>query len=188
MVPPSEWRTWALQAAEAVRQLVNTPMGYRCRLVVLGGSMSEVTGNRIGSAHNLDLGREILSGILQALPDGIALAVQGCEHINRALVVEREVGERADLPLVTVWPVPEAGGSLAAAAMELMKDPVVVAGVQAQAGLDIGQTLIGMHLKPVAVPVRLGIRTIGHAVVTAAVTRPPLVGGARARHERPGLS
>ncbi len=144
--------------------------------------MSEVAGYPIGTAHNLELGRIVLAAVKEAVPPNIALAVQGCEHINRALVVERTTQEQFGWTAVSVWPVLEAGGSLAAAAMELMAEPVVVETVRAEAGVDIGQTLIGMHLRPVAVPLRVGPRQVGHAVVTAARCRPPLVGGPRAHY------
>ena len=113
---------------------------------------------------------------------GLFLAVQCCEHLNRALVVEEDALERFGLTEVTVHPVPEAGGSAASRAYELFDRPVVVESVTGDLGLDIGQTLIGMHLKRVAVPVRLSVRHIGDAVLTAARTRPPLIGGERAKY------
>ena len=113
---------------------------------------------------------------------GLYLAVQCCEHLNRALVVEEEAAERFGLTEVTVHPVPEAGGSAASRAFELFENPIVAESIVADLGMDIGQTLIGMHLKRVAVPVRLSVKTIGNAVLTAARTRPPLIGGERARY------
>lgn len=171
-----------------VRELcgIQTPMPLR--VLVLGGSVSEMMGKAIGTAHSVSIGRTMLRAVLDGVPDSVALAVQGCEHINRALVVERWAQEQYGWDLVEVWPVPEAGGSLAAAAMELYHDPVVVETIRAEAGLDIGQTLIGMHLRPVPVPVRLSRVRVGEAIVTAARCRPPLIGGARARYERPPVS
>ena len=110
------------------------------------------------------------------------LAQQCCEHLNRALVVEEEALDKYNLTQVTVHPVPHAGGSMASAAYETFKHPVVVEQIQAHLGLDIGQTLIGMHLKRVAVPVRLSVKKIGNAILTAARTRPPLIGGERAKY------
>ncbi|MBQ6913491.1 MAG: TIGR01440 family protein, partial [Acidaminococcaceae bacterium] len=113
---------------------------------------------------------------------GLYLAVQCCEHLNRALVVEEVAMDAFGLTQVTVHPVPEAGGSAASRAYELFDHPVVVETVTADLGMDIGQTLIGMHLKRVAVPVRLQVKTVGEAVLTAARTRPPLIGGERAKY------
>lgn len=156
-------------------------------LLVVGCSTSEVLGQRIGKASNVELGQLIASTLLEILsPRGIYLAAQGCEHINRALVVEREYQERHGLEEVTVWPVPKAGGAFAATAIELYRDPVMVRAVRAQAGMDIGHTLIGMHLQPVAVPVRLGVSRLGQACLVLARSRPPLVGGERAVYRRPG--
>lgn len=172
-------------ARGALEELIgrDVPNAYPLDLIVVGGSMSEVQGQAIGTRHSLDWGRAVLGALMEAATPW-PLAIQGCEHINRALVVERDVQRQWELPVVTVYPVPEAGGSLAAAAMELFSDPVVVARVEASAGLDIGQTLIGMHLKPVAVPIRLQHSRVGKAVVTAARSRPPLIGGPRAHYEK----
>ena len=115
--------------------------------------------------------------------NGLFLAAQCCEHLNRALVVEREAAERFNLEIVSAVPKPKAGGSFAAAAYLAYAEPVLVEHIKASAGLDIGSTLIGMHLKDVAVPLRLEIKTIGEASVTAARTRPKLIGGARAQYE-----
>jgi uncharacterized protein (TIGR01440 family) len=156
-------------------------------LLVVGCSTSEVLGYRIGKGSSLEVGQVIASTLLDILrPRGIYLAAQGCEHINRSLVVEREYQERHDLEEVTVWPVPRAGGAFASAAIELYRDPVMVRAVQAQAGMDIGHTLIGMHIKPVAVPVRLEVTHVGRACLVLARSRPPLVGGERAVYRRPG--
>ena len=112
--------------------------------------------------------------------NGIYLAAQCCEHLNRALVVERAAAEKYMLDEVCVRPMPKAGGSFATAVYDRMSDPVMVEHVKAHAGMDIGCTLIGMHLKDVAVPLRLSCKKIGDALVTAAYTRPKLIGGVRA--------
>jgi uncharacterized protein (TIGR01440 family) len=156
------------------------------QILIVGCSTSEVLGQLIGSAGS----NEVATAIMVALKDvcdrySVDLAIQCCEHLNRALVVERRVMERYHLEEVSVMPVPGAGGALAAKAMWDLSEPVVVERIQAHVGLDIGATLIGMHLKPVAVPVRLKQAFIGQARVTAARTRPKLVGGVRAVYELP---
>ena len=150
-------------------------------IVVIGCSTSEIGGGHIGSAGSPALAAFLLRE-LRAVADHhhVDLAIQCCEHLNRALVVERATMRRHNLPQVTVWPVWNAGGSLAATAMTTFTDPVVVETVSAGAGMDIGHTLIGMHLRPVAVPVRLSWKMIGHADLVLARTRPKLIGGARA--------
>jgi len=112
------------------------------------------------------------------------LAIQCCEHLNRALVTTRDAAEKYGWQEVTVRPVQHAGGAMATAAYENFVEPIIVEAISAHAGLDIGQTLIGMHLKRVAVPVRLSESKIGEAVLTAAWTRPPLIGGERAKYPR----
>lgn len=150
-------------------------------ILVVGCSTSEVQGERIGSAGSEETAEAIL-GSLQAAcrKAGINLAVQCCEHLNRALVVERAVLKDRHLIQVSAIPVLKAGGALAACAMKHFNHPVLAETIEADAGIDIGLTLIGMHLKRVAVPVRLNQKTIGQALVTAARTRPKLIGGARA--------
>ncbi|CAB3396275.1 TIGR01440 family protein [Kyrpidia spormannii] len=152
-------------------------------LLVVGASSSEIAGRRIGTAGSLEIGRAVARALREIRQRfGVPIAVQGCEHINRALVVERETAERFGLEEVRVVPVPEAGGAVASAAFRLWKDPVCVEAVRAHAGIDIGDTLIGMHLRPVAVPVRLKTDRVGAARVVAAKTRPKYVGGPRARY------
>lgn len=154
-------------------------------LVVVGCSTSEVLGKRIGTAGALDVAKAIYEPLKQfADKHGVTLAFQCCEHLNRALVMEREEAETRGYEEVTVIPVPHAGGSMAAYAYEHMKNPVVVEEIQADAGIDIGDTFIGMHLKKVAVPVRTSIRSIGQAHVTLAKTRPKLIGGERACYRK----
>ncbi|OLF47204.1 TIGR01440 family protein [Streptococcus cuniculi] len=154
------------------------------QLFVLGLSSSEVIGGHIGKHSSLEVGQVIVKTILDVLSErGIYLAVQGCEHVNRALVVERDFALAKDLEIVNVLPSLHAGGSGQLAAFEYMDDPVEVEFVTAYAGLDIGDTAIGMHVKHVQVPLRPTLRQIGHAHVTALASRPKLIGGARALYQ-----
>jgi len=116
-------------------------------------------------------------------PRGIGIAAQCCEHLNRALIVERETALRLGAEIVNVVPMPKAGGAFASAAYNNFRDPAAVAAIQADAGLDIGGTMIGMHLKRVAVPLRLSVRSIGQASLAAARVRPPFAGGERAVYD-----
>lgn len=166
---------------EAAEELIAAAAPKTGQIFVLGCSTSEVLGECIGTARSPEAAGAIVAALRQVTADhGLYLAVQCCEHLNRALVVEEEAVQRYGLTEVTVRPVPAAGGSVAACAYETFSRPVVVESVQAHLGLDIGQTLIGMHLKRVAVPVRLKVSKLGNAVLTAARTRPPLIGGERA--------
>jgi|CZCA01.1.fsa_nt_gi uncharacterized protein (TIGR01440 family) len=152
-------------------------------IVVVGCSTSEVMGRKIGSASSVDVAEAIMAGLLPVISENqLYLAIQCCEHLNRALVVEQECAERYRLERVTVIPHVAAGGALAAEAMKRFADPVVVESICAHAGLDIGDTFIGMHLKRVAVPVRLEVTKIGAGHLTAARTRPKLIGGERAHY------
>lgn len=155
------------------------------QLLVIGCSTSEVVGERIGTSGTLEVAEMIFRQLkkLQA-ETGIQLAFQCCEHLNRALVVERSVAEQRGFDEVSVVPVRKAGGAMATYAFEQLDDAVVVEFVKADAGMDIGHTLIGMHLKHVAVPVRVAQKQVGEAYVTLAKTRPKLIGGARAVYER----
>jgi uncharacterized protein (TIGR01440 family) len=154
------------------------------QIVVVGCSTSEIAGQKIGSASNMEIAWEVFSGLIGPVKEqNLYLAVQCCEHLNRALVVEEECAEKYGLEIVTVIPQPKAGGSLATMAMESLCKPVVVEWIAGHAGLDIGDTFIGMHLRPVAVPVRLDIKSIGQAHLTLARTRPKLIGGERARYK-----
>lgn len=171
------------QTRAAVEALLgeNRPGFNPVGLLAVGGSSSEIAGGVIGHDSTYALGEAAARAVVEACrAAGVAAAFQCCEHLNRALVMERAEAKRRGCEIVCVVPRPKAGGSLATAAWKLMADPVAVLEIRADAGLDIGQTLIGMHLRRVAVPVRLGIDRIGSAVVTAARTRPMLVGGERA--------
>ena len=156
------------------------------QVIVLGCSTSEVAGARIGQASNEAIGRTIIQAFLPIIrSQGLYLAVQCCEHLNRALVIEEEAAEKYNFELVTVVPVLKAGGACAAAAYRFFQEPVVVERVAAHAGLDIGDTEIGMHVIPVQVPVRLSVKKIGQAWVTCLKRRPKFIGGARAQYEPP---
>lgn len=172
-------RQQAANAAEAIVALAGLRKG---QILVVGCSSSEVAGHKIGSESSPEIAAEIFVGVQSALKEkGIYLAAQCCEHLNRAIIIEREAVPGA--AIVNVVPLPKAGGSFATAAYENFADPVALEGIQADAGLDIGGTLIGMHLKPVAVPVRLPQKAIGEAPLTAARTRPKFIGGARAQYD-----
>jgi|SRR5690625_619137 len=152
-------------------------------IFVIGCSTSEVAGEQIGTSGSEDIARLLYEGLSSLKKQtNIHLAFQGCEHINRSLVIERATLEKFNLDEVNVMPVPSAGGSMASYAYQHMTDPVVVEYIKADAGIDIGDTMIGMHLKPVAVPLRFKQQTIGQAHVTAARTRPKLIGGNRAQY------
>lgn len=176
-----DWSEITAAVEEAATELINVAGIKPGQVLVAGCSTSEITGRRIGTASSLEIGRAVVEGLLRATRAAqVYLATQCCEHLNRALVIEAGAARLYDLAVVTVVPAPKAGGSLATAAYTTLHRPVVVASLQAHAGLDIGATLIGMHLRPVAVPVRLQVKSIGSAPVTAARTRPPLIGGERA--------
>ena len=173
------------QVRAAITELVAQDKKFNpVKLLAIGCSSSEIAGGVIGHASAYELGEQVAAEILEiAKESGFACAFQCCEHLNRALVMEREAAEKYGYEIVCVVPQPKAGGSLATAAYRAMVDPVVVQEVKADAGIDIGRTLIGMHLRPVAVPVRLKTEKIGEALVIAARTRPRLIGGERARYE-----
>lgn len=155
-------------------------------IVAVGVSTSEVLGRQIGSAGSQSPAEQIYEGAARAVKRlGLEVVWQCCEHLNRALAAERSLAERMGWTIVSAVPVPKAGGSMASYAYRQMKDPCLVESVQAHAGLDIGETMIGMHLQPVAVPFRPSIRWIGEARVNAAYSRPKLIGGARAVYELP---
>lgn len=152
-------------------------------IFVLGLSSSEVVGGHIGQSSSLEVGQIIVKTILDILEEkGIFLAVQGCEHLNRALVVERALANKKGLEIVNVLPTLHAGGSGQLAAFQYMKNPVEVEFIVAQAGLDIGDTAIGMHVKHVQIPIRPILKELGAAHVTALASRPKLIGGARAAY------
>lgn len=176
---------WQLQLEETLSELEQQIQFRKGQVFVVGCSTSEVAGKRIGTGGTLDIAEDLYEPLQNfAERHRIYLAFQGCEHINRALTIEREAAEKYGWEPVTVVPMPKAGGSMSAFAYTSMKDPVVVEEVQAHAGIDIGQTMIGMHLKRVAVPLRTSVKLVGEAIVSAATTRPKLIGGVRARYDR----
>ncbi len=153
-------------------------------ILVVGCSSSEILGEKIGTHSAPEVGRAVAEGILDACREqGVYLAAQCCEHLNRALILEREAADRRGYMIVNAVPQPKAGGSFATAVYGLMKQPVAVEHIAAEAGLDIGGTLMGMHLKEVAVPCRLQAKTLGNAILLAARTRPKFIGGERAHYD-----
>jgi uncharacterized protein (TIGR01440 family) len=154
------------------------------QLFVVGCSTSEVAGALIGTAGTEEVAAILFEELqLFASRHDMYLVFQGCEHINRALTLEYEAALHYSLEEVSVIPVRSAGGSMSAYAYKQFKQPVVVESIAAHAGIDIGQTLIGMHLKAVAVPVRTSVKTVGEAIVTIATTRPKKIGGERAVYQ-----
>ena len=170
------------QAYEAASEICEKAGLKKGQILAVGCSTSEVCGDRIGSNSNIDAAEAVFDGIFTALSErGIYLAAQCCEHLNRAIVTERAAVPYGEA--VNAVPQPKAGGSFAATAYRRFKDPVVLEEIRADAGLDIGDTLIGMHLKKVAVPVRLEQNVIGSAHLTSARTRPKFIGGERAVYD-----
>ena len=177
------YSTISAQASAAMEELIAASQVKSGALIVVGCSSSEIAGEKIGSGSSPEAAEAVVTAIMPVLERcGLHLAAQCCEHLNRALIVERSVAEKLGLEIVCVRPQPHAGGSFATAVYAHMQDPVAVEFVRADAGLDIGCTMIGMHLKHVAVPLRLETRYIGQALVQAARTRPKLIGGERAAY------
>lgn len=174
------------QVREIVEELTLAAHLGPGKLLVIGVSTSEVGGQRIGTSGALDVAEQLYSGIESVrVKYGFDIAYQCCEHLNRALVLERSVLDSLRLTEVAAVPVRHAGGSMAATVYRKLNDPCLAESLEAHAGLDIGETLIGMHLKRVAVPFRPEHRYIGQARVTAAITRPKLIGGERAVYAMP---
>ena len=172
-----------IQAANAVRELCDIAKLKSGDIFVVGCSSSEIVGEKIGKGSSVEAANAVYEGIASVLSErGIFLAAQCCEHLNRALVVERECAEKYGLDEVTVMPQPKAGGSFATAAYKNFKEPAMVEFIKAHAGIDIGDTMIGMHLRHVAVPVRISIKKIGEANLVCAKTRAKLIGGVRAHY------
>ena len=173
-----------LQAQTVITELLDQASLRPGALLVVGCSSSEMVGTQIGKGSSMEAAQAAFRGIFPVLQEqGIALAVQCCEHLNRALIIEREVAERKGYEIVNVMPQPHAGGSFAVTAWNAFVDPVAVETIQADAGIDIGGTLIGMHLRRVAVPVRTSLDHIGEAIVLCARTRPKYIGGPRAMYQ-----
>jgi uncharacterized protein (TIGR01440 family) len=165
----------------AANEIVEIGKLKKGEILVVGCSTSEITGSKIGTQSVPEVAESVCKAIKDVLDEkGIYLAAQCCEHLNRALIVERECLERYNLPEVCVMPHPHAGGSWATKVWNEFDSPAAVESISAHAGIDIGLTLIGMHLKAVAVPVRVSLSKIGSATITCARTRPKLIGGCRA--------
>ncbi|WP_071429467.1 TIGR01440 family protein [Angelakisella massiliensis] len=174
-----------LLCRQATEELINIAKLSPGDLLVVGCSSSEVLGERIGTNSSTDVAGAILEGILPVCREHeIFLAAQCCEHLNRALILERQAALARGLELVNVVPQPKAGGSFATAFYNACQKPAAVEHIRAQAGMDIGDTLIGMHLADVAVPVRLSMRRIGQANLVCARTRPKFIGGQRAHYDQ----
>lgn len=172
------------QGYELTKELIETAGMKEGQILVIGCSSSEVVGRKIGSFSSLEVADALFCGIYKATKEAkLFLAAQCCEHLNRALILEEEAANKYGYEEVNVVPQPKAGGSFATAAYKYMKNPVAVEHIRAHAGMDIGDTLIGMHLKDVAVPVRLSSDKIGEAHVVCARTRAKFVGGERAMYD-----
>ncbi|MEK4951723.1 TIGR01440 family protein [Bacillus sp. FSL W8-1127] len=175
---------WEKQLSLILREFQEQAQLKKGQIFVVGCSTSEVAGKKIGTSGTISIAEAIFNKLQSfAKQNGIFLAFQCCEHLNRALVVEKELAIRERLEEVSVVPVPQAGGAMAAFAYRHLQDPTVVEFIKADAGIDIGDTFIGMHLKHVAVPVRVSVKTLGEAHVTLAKTRPKLIGGPRAVYD-----
>lgn len=172
------------EAALVTTELLSQAKLDQGDILIVGCSSSEVAGEKIGTFSSVETAQAVFEGIYEvALENGIFLAAQCCEHLNRAVITEKEAVIRERLTRVNVIPKPKAGGSFAATAYERLKEPAAVEHIRAQAGIDIGDTLIGMHLQEVAVPVRTTLKQIGNAHVVCARTRAKFTGGARAVYD-----
>ncbi len=172
------------QAQLAAKELVEKAEVKSGDIVVIGCSTSEVIGEKIGTSGTVEVAQQIFDGLNSVFSEkGIYIAAQCCEHLNRAIIIESEKADKLGLEKVCVVPHPRAGGSFATAAWHTMKNPAAVEEIKADAGIDIGFTLIGMHLKRVAVPLRLENNVIGEAKLNAAKTRAKYIGGERAKYE-----
>jgi len=175
-------------ATAALTELLATAQLKPGDLLVIGCSSSEMVGEKIGTHSSVDAANVLAQAVLPLFKEaGVHLAVQCCEHLNRALIMESAVAEKFGYEPVNVVPQPKAGGSFATAVWERMDAPTAVEHIRAHAGLDIGGTLIGMHLREVAVPVRLSVKTVGEAPILCARTRPKFIGGVRAVYDETKL-
>lgn len=172
-----------LQVKTALGELLDQTNYRRGDIVVIGCSSSEILGAKIGSVGSLEAAGAVYDGVMETLKErGLYLAAQCCEHLNRALVIEREAADRYRLNEVNAVPQMHAGGSFGTVTWQRMQEPVLVEHIEAVAGMDIGGTLIGMHLRPVAVPVRVSVDHIGEAILILARSRAKFIGGERARY------
>ncbi len=171
------------ETAQALSELLAQTHYRAGDIVVIGCSSSEILGAKIGTVGNLDAAGAVYDGVAPLLKEReLYLAAQCCEHLNRALVIERAAADAHGLDEVNAVPQMHAGGSFGTIVFKRMEDPVLVEGVRAVAGMDIGGTLIGMHMKPVAVPVRVSIDHIGEAILILARSRAKFIGGERAHY------
>lgn len=171
------------QAKTAVLEIIEQAKIGKESIFVVGCSSSTVKGENYGKASSMEIAQAIFDGIYPELKSrGIFLAAQCCEHLNRAIITEREAAEKLREPEVNVVPQPKAGGSFATITYNTLENPVAVEHIKADAGIDIGGVLIGMHLKEVAVPLVISVKNIGKAHITSARTRPKFIGGERARY------
>lgn len=176
------------EAYEAACEILEFANLKRGNLFVVGCSTSEVIGGKIGTASSPETAQAVFAGIYRATQEkGVYLAAQCCEHLNRALILEAEAAQKYGYEEVNVVPQPKAGGSFSTVAYHTFKEPVAVEHMKAHAGMDIGDTFIGMHLKDVAVPVRISHKSIGEAHVTCARTRAKFIGGIRAVYDERNL-
>ena len=172
----------------AVSELLATANLKAGDIFVIGCSSSEMVGEKIGTHSSVDAANALADAVLPLLKEkGVHIAVQCCEHLNRALILESAVAEKYGYEPVNVMPQPKAGGSFATAVWQRLDAPVAVEHIRAHAGLDIGGTLIGMHLREVAVPVRLSVKHIGEAPILCARIRPKFIGGCRAVYDETKL-
>lgn len=172
------------QAKQAAEELIKTARLKKGDVMVIGCSSSEIGGDKLGTNSSVETAQAVFEGIYPTLKEnGIFLAAQCCEHLNRAVVIERAAAKMYGYDIVNAVPQPKAGGSFATTAYKSFESPVVVESVRADAGIDIGNVLIGMQLKHVAVPVRLTVKKIGQAPIVCARTRAKFVGGERAVYD-----
>lgn len=172
------------QTQNVITELIEVSGIKAGQILVVGCSSSEIIGKTIGKGSSLETAESVFEVIYEETKKrGIYLAAQCCEHLNRALITEAECAEKYGYEPVCVVPFPKAGGSFASVAYRTFENPVALEHIKAHAGLDIGGTLIGMHLRDVAVPVRLSLSKIGEANILCARTRPKYIGGERAHYK-----
>jgi uncharacterized protein (TIGR01440 family) len=171
------------EAYQAAKEILSAARLKKHDLFVVGCSTSEVGGQLIGTFSSPEIAEAVFGGFWRGVHEsGVYLAAQCCEHLNRALILENEAASRYGYEIVNVVPQPKAGGAFATAAFKVLRNPVAVEHIKAHGGMDIGNTLIGMHLRDVAVPFRISIKKIGEAQVVCAGTRPKYIGGNRAMY------
>lgn len=172
------------QAKKVLKELITKAKLNLGDIVIIGCSTSEVIGKDIGTCSNIDVAKILFDGFIDIINEnGLFLAAQCCEHLNRAIVIEKDVVEKLNLEIVNVVPAIEAGGAFSTVCWNNLKRPVAVEKIKADCGIDIGGTLIGMHIKPVTIPVLTSIRKIGDANIICARRRPKFIGGERARYD-----